>query len=71
MIRDLLLNQVPAILRIDVYASAALLGAAVMTLGVRLGQPRGRMMFIGGGACLGLRLIAAWQHWGLPRAGAL
>ena len=47
VIRDVLLNKVPAILRVDVYASAALVGAAVMTIGVRRGQPRGRMMFIG------------------------
>ncbi len=71
VIRDVLLNKVPAILRVDVYASAALLGAVVMTIGVRQGQPRGRMMFIGGGVCFALRLVAAWQHWGLPRAGAL
>ena len=71
VIRDVLLNKVPAILRVDVYASAALLGALVMTIGVRQGQPRGRMMFIGGGLCFALRLVAAWQHWGLPRAGAL
>ncbi len=70
-IRDVLLNKVPAILRVDVYASAALLGAPVMMIGVRQGQPRGRMMFIGGGVCFALRLTAAWQHWGLPRAGAL
>jgi hypothetical protein len=29
------------------------------------------MMFTGGGLCFALRLAAAWQHWGLPRAGAL
>jgi uncharacterized membrane protein YeiH len=71
VIRDVLLNKVPAILRVDVYASAALLGAVVMTIGVRQGHSRGRMMFIGGGVCFALRLVAAWQHWGLPRAGAL
>jgi uncharacterized membrane protein YeiH len=71
VIRDVLLNKVPAILRVDVYASAALVGAAVMTIGVRRGQPRGRMMFIGGLLCFVLRMLAAWQHWGLPKAGAL
>jgi hypothetical protein len=25
----------------------------------------------GGGVCLALRLVAAWQHWGLSRAGAI
>jgi uncharacterized membrane protein YeiH len=46
-------------------SKALLFGAndlAAMILGVVTGT---------GGVCLGLRLIAAWQHWGLPRAGAL
>jgi uncharacterized membrane protein YeiH len=72
VIRDVLLNKVPAILRVDVYASAALLGMAVMTIGVRQGQPRGRMMFIGGGVCFALppgsRLAALGSS---PRGRAL
>jgi uncharacterized membrane protein YeiH len=71
VLRDVLLNKVPAVLRINIYASAALLGATVMTIGVRRGIPRGRMMVIGGIVCFVLRVVAAWQHWGLPRAGAL
>jgi hypothetical protein len=39
--RDLLLAQVPTVLRADVYASAALAGAAVMIAGLRL-PPCGR-----------------------------
>jgi uncharacterized membrane protein YeiH len=70
VIRDVLLGKIPAILRVDIYASAALVGAAVMVLGVRAGQPRSRMMFVGGGLCFALRLIAAWQHSGPPHAGA-
>jgi uncharacterized membrane protein YeiH len=70
-LRDILLNVVPAVLRVSVYASAALLGAVVMVLGLRLGQPRGRMMVVGGVACLALRLLAAWQHWNLPHAASL
>ncbi len=71
VIRDVLLNVVPQVLRTSVYASAALFGTVVMIVGIRLGQPRGRMMFVGGAACLALRLVAAWQHWSLPHAGAL
>ncbi len=41
VIRDVLLNKVPAILRVDVYASAAPLGAIVLTIGVQHGQPVG------------------------------
>lgn len=68
-IRDVLLNRVPTVLYVDVYATAALLGAAVMTIGVRLGLPRGRMMVIGGTICFVVRVVAAWQHWNLPHAG--
>jgi uncharacterized membrane protein YeiH len=67
-IRDVLLNIVPAVLRSSIYASAALFGTAVMVIGIRAGQPRGRMMCVGGAACLALRLVAVWQHWNLPHA---
>jgi uncharacterized membrane protein YeiH len=70
-LRDVLLNVVPAVLRVSVYASAALLGTIVMIAGVRLGQPRGRMMALGGAACLVLRLLAAHWHWNLPHASSL
>ena len=71
VIRDVLLNVVPQVLRTSIYASAALFGAAVMIIGMRVGQPRGRMMCVGGIACLTLRLVASWQHWNLPHAGSL
>jgi uncharacterized membrane protein YeiH len=70
-IRDVLLNRVPAVLHVDVYATAALVGASVMTIGVCRGLPRGRMMAIGGAICFAVRVIAAWQHWNLPHAGKL
>lgn len=71
VVRDVLLNRVPAVLHVDVYASAALLGAAVMTVGVRHGLPRGRMMAIAGATCFVVRVLAAWQHWNLPHGGHL
>jgi uncharacterized membrane protein YeiH len=71
ILRDVLLNTVPAVLRINLYATAALLGATVTTIGIRRGLPRSRMMVLGGVLCFVLRVVAAWQHWGLPRAGAL
>lgn len=70
-IRDVLLNIVPSVLDVGVYASAALFGGAVMVAGMRAGQPRGRMMFIGGAACLALRLIAVHLNWNLPHAATL
>lgn len=65
-IRDILLAQVPAVLRVDVYAAAALLGAAVMVTAPRFGVPRGLSALAGGVICFVVRMIAVWQHWNLP-----
>jgi uncharacterized membrane protein YeiH len=66
-VRDMLLAQIPGVLRTDVYASAALAGATVVVMGVRMKMPRGLAMSLGGGACFTLRMIAVWQHWNLPK----
>lgn len=66
-IRDILLARVPAVLRVDVYAVAALAGAAVMTIGLRRGLPRSWMMSAGAAVCFVLRMLAWTQHWNLPR----
>ena len=44
----LLLGEVPIVLREHIYASAALLGAAAMVVGVRRGGAPARMMALGG-----------------------
>jgi hypothetical protein len=44
------------VLRTAGCASAAPFGTAVMIIGIRAGQPRGRMMDVGGVARLTLRL---------------
>jgi uncharacterized membrane protein YeiH len=69
--RDVVLNKLPTVLYLDVYATAALIGAAVMTIGVRRGQPRARMMIIGGAICFLLRVLAHWKQLGLPHAPSL
>jgi uncharacterized membrane protein YeiH len=61
-----LLGKVPAVLRVDIYAVAALLGAAVVVAGSRLGWRRGPTMLAGALACFGLRVLSLWQHWNLP-----
>lgn len=66
-IRDIFLARVPAILRVDIYAVAALAGSAVMIAGVRRGLPRSWMMVLGGLICFLLRVVSVWQHWNLPR----
>ena len=66
-VRDVLLAQVPTVLRADVYATAALAGAAVMVIGMRLKMPRTWMMILGGTVCFALRVISVWRHWNLPK----
>ncbi len=66
--RDLLLNQIPRVLRIDIYATAALAAAAIVATGYVLRLPPRRIAIIAALTCFGLRLIAVWQHWQLPKA---
>jgi len=68
-VRDVLLAQIPTVLRADVYAVAALAGAAVMVAGLRMGGPRTPMTILGAVVCFLLRMVAVWQHWSLPKAG--
>ena len=65
--RDLLLAEVPTVLRSEIYALAALAGAAVVVVGhLLLLSP---LATTGGGAllCFGLRMLAIHRGWRLPR----
>lgn len=65
--RDILLNRVPAVLKTDVYAAAALAGALVVVVGFRTRLPRWIVMTSGAGVCFALRMLAVWRHWNLPK----
>ncbi len=65
----LLLGEVPVVLREQIYASAALLGAAAMVIGTRRGGDPARMMVLGGALCFALRMVGHWQGWHLPTVG--
>jgi len=67
-VRDLLLAQVPTVLRADVYATAALAGAAVVVVGLRLKLPRVPVAVAGAVVCFLLRMVSVWLHWNLPTA---
>ena len=67
VIRDMLLARVPVVLQTDIYATAAMAGAAVLVLSRRAGLPTGWAAALGGVACFALRIVAVWQGWGLPR----
>ena len=68
MARDLLLAEIPVVLRSDLYAVAALAGAAVVVGGSILGVPAPVSATIGGLTCIGLRLTAIRRGWRLPVA---
>ena len=68
MIRDLLVTEVPAVLRAELYAVAALAGATVVAGGVLLTLPGFAVMLVGAGLCFGLRIIAIRRGWQLPTA---
>jgi uncharacterized membrane protein YeiH len=67
-LRDVLLTRVPAVLRVDVYATAALAGSAVIVTARRLGLSPTWAAAIGGVVCFALRATAIRHHWNLPKA---
>jgi len=69
MARDVLLAEVPTVLRSELYAVAALAGAAVVVVGYMLRQPATPVILAGAVLCFGLRLMAIRRGWQLPIAG--
>ena len=70
-LRDLLINRIPTILRSDIYAAAALLGALVMLLALRLRARPALASSLGIAACFLLRMLAVHFGWNLPGASTL
>ncbi len=67
-IRDVLINRVPIVLRGDIYATAALLGAAVTVICLRLKLHPAVASSLGIVCCFVLRMMAVHFHWNLPGA---
>jgi uncharacterized membrane protein YeiH len=71
MMRDILLTEVPTVLRSEIYALAALAGAAVVVAGQLVpdaGLPPSVAAIAGAVLCFGIRLIAIRRSWRLPAA---
>ena len=68
MLRDLLVSEIPNVLRSELYAVAALAGAAVVVVGHLLNLPPTAAASAGAAFCFGIRLIAIWRGWHLPVA---
>ncbi len=69
MARDILLTDIPTVLRADLYAVAALLGAAIVVTAHVLQLPSEWAAVIGAGVCFGVRVLAMKYGWHLPTAG--
>jgi len=68
MTRDVLLADIPQVLRSDLYAVAALAGASIVVIGDVLGLAYGVSALAGGAFCFGLRFMAIKHGWHLPVA---
>src|SRR6185369_5980275 len=68
MTRDVLLAEIPQVLRSDLYAVAALAGASIVVIGDMLGLSYGVSALAGGALCFGLRFMAIRYGWHLPVA---
>jgi uncharacterized membrane protein YeiH len=68
MTRDVLLAEIPQVLRSDLYAVAALAGASIVVIGDRLSIGYGVSALAGGLLCFGLRFMAIRHDWHLPVA---
>jgi uncharacterized membrane protein YeiH len=68
MLRDVLVAEVPAVLRGDVYAVAALAGAGVVVVGRALRFSSAVTVTVGAVLCFALRFMAIQRGWQLPVA---
>ena len=68
MMRDVLVKEIPVVLRADFYAVAALAGAAVVVVGHLLHWPPVPTTIAGASVCFFMRLTAIRRGWRLPVA---
>jgi uncharacterized membrane protein YeiH len=68
MTRDILVMEIPSVLRTELYAVAALVGSVVVVIGSMLGFPATGAAIVGAVLCFGLRFIAMQRGWHLPIA---
>ena len=71
MARDLLVAQIPVVLRSDLYAVAALAGAAVVAIGSQFGLAPAATAIGGAALCFALRMVAIHRDWQLPKSKAV
>lgn len=68
VVRDVLVAQIPGVLKRELYAVAALLGAVVVVVGDRADLPPAPVAIVGAVLCFILRWLAIRRGWRLPVA---
>src|SRR4051812_15062159 len=66
VIRDILLARIPVILKKEIYASAAMMGAMIVVAGDYLHYSREAVSAIAIIVCFSLRFLGLHFHWNLP-----
>lgn len=66
--RDVLLREVPFVLRKEIYAVAALSGAVVVAVGGLLGLSTSLLSLAGSVLIVAIRVLAMWRRWNAPIA---
>ncbi|GAB3368409.1 trimeric intracellular cation channel family protein [Amycolatopsis echigonensis] len=67
-LRDLLLREIPLVLRKEIYAMAALTGAVCVWVGHALSLPAGAVTTVSAAVVVAIRVLTLWRHWNAPVA---
>jgi len=67
-LRDILSNQVPLIMRREIYASACILGGFLLVILHKLEISANLSLVLAAGSVILLRLLAIHYNWALPKA---
>ena len=68
VVRDVLAGRVPVVLRSELYATPALVGASVAVVGASTGLATWTYAIPAAFLCTTWRLVAVWRGWNAPRA---
>jgi len=68
IIRDVLANQVPLILRREIYASACIAGGTLLVVLEHFGTTRPAAALLSAGTVISVRLLAIHYNWSLPKS---
>lgn len=71
VVRDILVSEVPAVFRTDVYALAALAGSSIFVAGAYLHLPIPLVAIVSAVLCFAIRMIAIHRKWQIPVAKSL